>query len=126
MEKLLQDLTFKDGLIPAIIVNAEDDQVLTLCYMNEDALRKTIETGVVHLFRRSKGRLMKKGETSGHTQHLEELRVDCAGNSILLKVHQRVAGCHKGYMSCFYRRYDAANDRWTVEDEKVFDPDDVY
>lgn len=126
MENLLEELTFKNGLIPAVIVNAADNQVLTLCYLNEEALRKTLETGVLHLFRRSKGRLMKKGETSGHTQHLQELRVDCAGNSLVLKVQQRVAGCHKGYMSCYYRRYDADNDLLVEDGTKVFDPDDVY
>lgn len=126
MENLLNELNFKDGLIPAVIVNAEDNQVLTLCYMTEDALRKTLDTGYVHLFRRSKGRLMKKGETSGHTQRLEELRVDCAGNSLVVKVQQNVAGCHKGYMSCFYRRYDAESESLVEDGNKIFDPDEVY
>ena len=126
MKKLLQELNFKDGLIPAVIVNAEDNQVLTLCYLNEKALAKTLETGIVHLFRRSKGRLMKKGETSGHTQHLQELRVDCAGNSLVLKVEQRVAACHKGYMSCYYRRYDEETDSLVVDGDQIFEPDEVY
>lgn len=126
MENLVNELTFKDGLIPAVIVNAEDNKVLTLCYLNEDALQKTLDTGYVHLFRRSKGRLMKKGETSGHTQKVEELRVDCAGNSLVIKVHQKVAGCHKGFMSCFYRLYQPETDTFVDDGNKVFDPDDVY
>lgn len=126
MENLLNELTFQDGLIPAVIVNAASNKVLTLCYLNEAALEKTLETGYVHVFRRSKGRLMKKGETSGHTQEVKELRVDCAGNSLVIKVDQKVAGCHKGYMSCFYRKYQPDDDTFVEDGDKVFDPDDVY
>ncbi|MFP4176014.1 MAG: phosphoribosyl-AMP cyclohydrolase [Planctomycetota bacterium] len=126
MQNLLDQLNFQDGLIPAVIVNVEDNQVLTLCYLNEEAIRRTLETGYVHLFRRSKGRLMKKGETSGHTQQLKELRVDCAGNSLVLKVEQKVAGCHKGYMSCFYRLYQPEDDAFVEDGNRVFDPDEVY
>jgi phosphoribosyl-AMP cyclohydrolase len=124
-EQLFDDLTFKDDLVPAIIQEVSGE-VLTLCYMTREAIEKTLETGIVHLFRRSKGRLMIKGETSGHTQHVKELRVDCAGNSLLLVVEQKVAGCHKGYMSCYYRRYDPETGDYEVTAEKVFDPEDVY
>jgi len=124
-ENLLKELHFKDGLIPAVIVEA-DGQVLTLCYMDEEALRRTLETGQVHVFRRSKGRVMLKGETSGHTQQVQEVRLDCEGNSLLVVVRQNVAACHAGYRSCYYRRYRP--DRGTLEvcEEKVFDPGDVY
>jgi phosphoribosyl-AMP cyclohydrolase len=125
IQNLLQDLTFKDDLIPAIIQEVSGE-VLTLCYMTKEAIEKTLETGTVHLFRRSKGRLMIKGETSGHTQQVKELRVDCAGNSLLLVVEQKVAGCHKGYMSCFYQRFNPETGEYEVTDEKIFDPDSVY
>ncbi|MCD6416868.1 MAG: phosphoribosyl-AMP cyclohydrolase [Planctomycetes bacterium] len=125
MENLLEKLNFKNGLVPAIIV-AEDGQALTLCYMDEEALRKTLDTGEVHVFRRSRGRVMKKGESSGHTQKVMEIRIDCEGNSLLIVVRQRVAACHMGYFTCYYRRYEPAEDSFQVREEKVFDPQDVY
>ena len=126
MENLLNELNFKDGLIPAMIVDAEMGQALTLCYLNREALQETLRSGLVHVFRRSQGRLMKKGETSGHVQEVRELRVDCAGNSLLIAVRQHVAACHTGYRSCYFRRYDQESDTLQVTGEKVFDPDEVY
>lgn len=126
MDNLLKALTFRDGLIPAVIVDASDGQVLTLCYMNREALQRTLETDLVHVFRRSKGRLMLKGETSGHTQRVREIRLDCAGNSLLVAVEQTVAACHAGFKSCYYRRYDPAGDALEEVEERVFDPGDVY
>jgi phosphoribosyl-AMP cyclohydrolase len=125
--KLTERLSFSDrGLVPAIIANVEDKMPLTLCYMNREALEKTLETGRVYVFRRSKGRVMLKGETSGHIQEVKDVRIDCAGNSLLIFVKQRVAGCHKGYMSCYFERYDADKDAFTITAERVFDPDRVY
>ena len=125
--KLMDELHFNDqGLMPTIIVNVEDNQPLTLCYLNKDALAKTLETGKVHVFRRSQGRLMLKGETSGHTQEVQRVFVDCEGKSLLLLIKQHVAGCHKGYMSCYFREYDVAADDFKVAEERVFDPDEVY
>ena len=125
--KLLYSIKFNDqGLVPAIIQNDEDGRVLTLCYMNSDAITKTLETGKVHVFRRSKGRLMLKGESSGHIQEVRDVFIDCEGNSILFRIKQHVAGCHAGYMSCYYRRYDQKSDKLEICEEKVFDPDSVY
>jgi len=127
MQALFETLNFNEkGLIPAIIFDEEAREVLTLCYMDRAALEKTLETGKVHLFRRSRGRLMIKGETSGHVQIVREVRVDCAGNSLLIAVEQRVAACHVGYFSCYYRAWDAEKNDWRVVAEKVFDPDEVY
>lgn len=126
MQNLIASIKWKDGLVPTAITDAETGRFLTLCYLNEQALKKTMETGFVHVFRRSKGRLMLKGESSGHTQEVRELRIDCEGNSLEIRVKQNVAGCHAGYMSCYYRRYDAATDQWVVADERIFDPDKVY
>ncbi|KPK65501.1 MAG: phosphoribosyl-AMP cyclohydrolase [Planctomycetes bacterium SM23_32] len=125
MSALVEELNFKDGLIPAVIV-AADGQVLTLCYMDAEALHKTLETGLVHVFRRSRGRLMLKGATSGHVQRVREVRVDCEGNSLLFVVEQEVAACHVGYRTCYYRRYEADADRLEICEERVFDPEDVY
>ncbi len=126
MENLLKNLTFKDGLVPAVIVDAEDRQLLTLCYMDEDALKRTLSSGKIHVFRRSHGRVMKKGETSGHTQTVKEVRMDCAGNSLEFLVEQKVAACHKGYKSCYFQKYNPETDSFEASGEKIFEPDEVY
>lgn len=127
MMQLFNELQFNDaGLIPTVIQDVTDNQVLTLCYMTREALEKTLETGLVHVFRRSKGRLMIKGETSGHTQAVKEVLIDCEGKSLVIKVGQKVASCHRGYKSCYFRRYRPEDDEFTVEEERVFNPEDVY
>jgi len=125
VENLLKVLRFRDGLIPAVIT-AAGGEVLTLCYMDEEALRRTFETGLVHVFRRSRGRVMLKGETSGHVQRVREVRVDCEGNSLLFAVDQEVGACHVGYFTCYYRRYRPEGDVLEVCEQRVFDPDAVY
>ena len=118
--QLLTNVKFDDkGLIPAVIVDVTDNRVLTLCFMNQDALEKTIETGKVHVFRRSKNRLMLKGETSGHTQSVEEVFFDCEGKSLVIKVKQKVAACHAGYMSCYYRKYNDKTDNIEIIEETL-------
>ena len=125
--QLLTNVKFDDkGLIPAVIVDVTDNRVLTLCFMNQDALEKTIETGKVHVFRRSKNRLMLKGETSSHGQSVEEVFFDCEGKSLVIKVKQKVAACHAGYMSCYYRKYNDKTDNIEIIEEKVFDPEKTY
>jgi len=127
MEEFFENLNFNEkGLIPAIIADADTQQALTLCYMNRAALEKTLETGKVHVFRRSKGRLMIKGETSGHIQLVKEVRVDCADNSLLIAVEQKVGACHMGYFSCYYRAWNAENECWETVESKVFNPEEVY
>jgi len=113
------------GYIPAIIQCADTDRVLTLCYMTEEALAKTLETGYVHLFRRSRGKLMKKGETSGMVQKVVDIAPDCDNNSLLVRVKQKGAGCGYGYYSCYYRVLGADGELHVTE-ERVFDPDEVY
>ncbi len=125
-EKIKSSLKFDaQGLIPSITQDAKTKQVLTLCYINEIALKATIETGFVHLFRRSQNKLMKKGETSGHTQAVRELRPDCEGKSLLILIDQKVAGCHKGYFSCYFEKF-SANGGLEVTDTLIFDPKKVY
>jgi len=124
---LTDNLKFdKTGLIPAVIVDAKTNEALTLCYMNDEALKKTLETGKIHVFRRSKGRLMIKGETSGHIQLVKEVLVDCEGNSLVIKVVQKVAACHAGYYSCYYRRLNPQTGALETVAQRVFDPDKVY
>jgi phosphoribosyl-ATP pyrophosphohydrolase/phosphoribosyl-AMP cyclohydrolase len=88
-------------LLPAIVQDAESGRVLMLAWMNEEALRLTRETGEAHFFSRSRGRLWRKGETSGNTLAVEELRDDCDGDAILLRVRPAGPACHTGSLSCF-------------------------
>lgn len=91
------------GLIPAIVQDARSGAVLTLAYMNEEALRLTLETGETHFWSRSRQQLWHKGETSGNVQRVREVRVDCDADTILLRVDPAGPACHTGEYSCFYR-----------------------
>ena len=122
IEKLNFD---KKGLIPAIIQDYKTGKVLTLCYMNKDALDKTLSEGKVYVFRRSKNRIMLKGETSGNIQAVKEVFVDCADNSLLIKVEQRSAACHEGYFTCYFKQIDKSG-KETIVEKRIFDPKDVY
>lgn len=93
----------ENGLVP-VIAQSTNDEVLTLAYMDEEALRLTISTGLGHYFSRSKGRIRKKGEVSGNLQSVEEIRIDCDGDALLMKVNQQGPACHTGKKSCFYRQ----------------------
>lgn len=126
-EKIKAALKFdaQTGLVPAIIQDAATKKVLTLCYMNEIALKATLEKGFIHLFRRSQNKLMMKGETSGHTQAVKEFRVDCEGKSLLFVIEQKVAGCHKGYLSCYFEQVKPDGSK-EITDPRVFDPEKVY
>lgn len=115
-----------NGLIPVIIQDHVNNDVLVMAYTNRAALEKTIETGKVHTYSRSRGRLALKGESSGHFQLVKEIRTDCDRDVVLIKVEQIVAACHEGYRSCFYRQYDPSAQDWKQIAEKVFDPDAVY
>ncbi len=125
-KKILSRLKFdSQGLIPAIIFDEPSKKVLTLCYMNEIALRATLEKGHIYLFRRSQNKLMMKGETSGHTQKVKEFRIDCEGKSLLFVIEQKVAGCHKGYLSCYFEKIENSGES-KITDTLVFDPAKVY
>jgi Phosphoribosyl-AMP cyclohydrolase len=115
------DLKFSDGLIPVIVQDVENEEVLMMAYMNEEALKRTLDTGKAHYWSRSRGKLWLKGEESGNFQSVREVRVDCDGDTILLKVKQIGGACHKGYRSCFYRRING-----DIVSEKVFEPSKVY
>ena len=126
MDKLLTLLKFDDkGLIPAIIQDEKSGGVLTLCYMNKDALEKTLDEGKIYVFRRSKGRLMLKGETSDCIQRVKSLMIDCEGNSLLFKVEQVKAACHEGYFTCYFRKVDKEG-KVEILGKRIFDPKDIY
>ena len=101
--QVIDDLTFdRDGLVPAIAQSDETGEVLMLAYMNADALRETLESGRVCYWSRSRSRLWRKGESSGHVQHLVELRYDCDNDALLLRVNQSGPACHTNRPNCFY------------------------
>ncbi len=110
-----------DGLVPAVAQDVDTGEVLMLAYVNREALDRTRETGRAHYYSRSREELWEKGATSGHTQSVEEVRVDCDADTLLYLVEQSGGACHTGYRSCFHRTIDGE-----VVGEKVFDPDDVY
>lgn len=114
-----------DGLVPAIAQDAETGEVLMMAYMNEEAWNKTLETGEVHYFSRSRHSLWHKGGTSGHVQKVKSIRLDCDADTILVRIEQLGgAACHKGYRSCFYREIQ---DGEVIECSPiVFDPKEVY
>lgn len=118
------------GLVTAVVADATDNEILMLAYMNAQALQLTIETGIAHYWSRSRNSLWKKGETSGNLQMVEDIRVDCDQDAVLLKV--RVAGkdatCHTGRRSCFYRKVDLQNGKpgLLTMAEPLFDPATVY
>jgi phosphoribosyl-ATP pyrophosphohydrolase/phosphoribosyl-AMP cyclohydrolase len=116
----------KDGLIPAIAQDAGTGQVLMMAYMTREALRRTVETGFAHYYSRSRGRLWKKGEESGHVQRVGEVRLDCDGDALLLRVNQQTAACHLGYRSCFFRRVKKDLSASAPVAEQVFRPEAVY
>ncbi len=94
----------RDGLLAAIIVDADDAAVLMLGYMNDEALRLTQESGTVYFYSRSRQKLWQKGETSGHFLHVEEIQVDCDQDALLVRARPAGPTCHTGRRSCFYRR----------------------
>lgn len=99
-----EDLKKDDkGLVPCVVQDDENEEVLMVAYMNKESFEKTIQTGVMTYWSRSRQQLWVKGETSGHYQYVHELRIDCDNDTLLAKVRQIGAACHTGHRSCFYR-----------------------
>ena len=115
-----------NGLITAISQDADSGQILMVAYMNAEALRLTIETGNAVFFSRSRKKLWKKGEQSGHVQKVRQILVDCDQDSLVLKVEVDAGQCHVGYQSCFYRALKQDVEKLEFIAEKVYDPDETY
>jgi phosphoribosyl-AMP cyclohydrolase len=122
-----------DGLVTAVATDAASGDVLMVAHMNAQALAKTISTGEAWYFSRSRSALWKKGESSGHTQRVVEMRIDCDQDAVWLKVEQVAGACHTGRRSCFYRAVPlgASDDKLRAaklefRDERVFDPNKAY
>ena len=114
-----------DGLVPVVVQDATNGDVLMVAFMNAEALAATRATGLTHFWSRSRGRLWRKGETSGNEQSVESIHLNCDRNSLLISVRQTGAVCHDGYPTCFYHRLEADNSL-LVDRERAFDPADVY
>jgi phosphoribosyl-AMP cyclohydrolase len=122
---MLLDFRKQEGLVPAIVQDAETGEVLMLAYMSPESFEETLRTGNACFYSRSRGKLWRKGEESGNVQQVIEVRIDCDYDTILLKVNQvGGAACHTGYRSCFFRKIEGGS---LIEDgEKIFDPKEVY
>lgn len=116
-----------DGLITAISQDTATGQVLMVAYMNREALDETIESGYGAYFSRSRGKLWRKGEESGHRQKIEQILVDCDQDCLVLKVTVDAGQCHVGYQSCFYRAVKSpADKKLEFIADKVYDPNEAY
>ncbi|MDD1699936.1 MAG: phosphoribosyl-AMP cyclohydrolase [Methanoregula sp.] len=115
------NLKFVDGLIPVIVQDAKSREVLMMAYANDEAVILTQETGYAHYFSRSRRKLWKKGEESGHYQKVLQILTDCDEDCLIYLVEQKGAACHMGYISCFYRTLSGE-----MVGTKVFDPEKVY
>lgn len=100
---ILKEVDFTKGLLPTIVQDFKSGEVLMLAYMNEESLRKTLETGTTWFWSRSRREFWNKGATSGHLQYVKNISIDCDGDTLLIKVDQIGAACHTGNRSCFYR-----------------------
>jgi phosphoribosyl-AMP cyclohydrolase len=119
----IPDLTFdKNGLIPAIIQDAENHEVLMMAYMNRESLERTLSSGYTHFWSRSRKKIWKKGETSGHVQRIRTVFYDCDKDTLLIKVIQKGPGaCHTGHRTCFFTDIEGKE-----TEKKVFSSEDVY
>ena len=106
---MIDDVRFDDrGLVPAVVQDVASGDVLMLAWMNEEAVRRTVESGRTWFWSRSRGELWRKGDTSGHVQHVHDVRYDCDGDALLVRVDQVGAACHTGERSCFFRSLGTA------------------
>ena len=114
-----------DGLVAAVIQDHASGRVLMVGFMNEEAFRRTVETGYATFYSRSRSQLWMKGETSGHRLVVKEIATDCDRDAVLVKVETLGPGvCHEGYESCFFRRLDAG--QWVTSESRTYDPKTVY
>lgn len=119
------DFDKSGGLLPAIVQDWRDGRVLMLGFMNAEAFRKTLETGFVTFYSRSRNKLWTKGESSGHRLMVKAIQTDCDHDAVLVQVEALGPGvCHNGYRSCFYRTWE--NGSWRIAESQTYDPEKVY
>lgn len=112
------------GLVPVIIQDYVNNEILMVAYMNKEALKRTLDSGKTHFWSRSRQQYWQKGEHSGHVQLVREVLIDCDNDALVIKVDQKIAACHTGYRSCFYRKLDG--EEFKVLQTKVFEEKEVY
>ncbi len=123
------NLDFKfnaDGLIPAIVQDSKTNRVLMMAWMNATSIEKTVETGLMHYWSRSRKKLWLKGETSGHTQRVVRWFKDCDADTLLFQVEQTSGACHTGYESCFFQPMNQDGSPAEITEQKIFDPEKTY
>ena len=119
------DYSKLDGLVPAVVQDEATGRVLMVGFMNEEAFRKTVDTGFVTFYSRSRNKLWMKGESSGHKLVVREISTDCDLDTVLVKVEALGPGvCHEGYQSCFFRKLD--KNEWVESEARIYDPETVY
>ena len=127
IDKLINLLDFskiEGDLVPVVTQDIQTNEILMLAFANEEAVRRSMETGYAHYYSRSRRELWKKGETSGHVQEIQRIITDCDSDSLLFKVKQIGAACHKGYDKCFYNEF--VDGKIKIIGKKVFNPEEVY
>lgn len=122
--KILDSLNFEHGLIAAVVRDFEDKEILMVAFMNQEAVMKTLTSGIMHYWSREREEIWQKGEESGNRQKVREVRVDCDCDALLFDVDPEGPACHKGYRSCFYRKVEDGSFSEIMEQE--FDPEKVY
>ncbi len=124
-DKILDQLKFDDkGLIPVILQDFENGEILMFAFMNRESLKMTLESKLATYWSRSRKKLWVKGESSGHTQEVKEVYFDCDNDALLIKIKQNVAACHTGYRSCFFNKIEG--DQVKTVGTKLFEEDKVY
>jgi phosphoribosyl-AMP cyclohydrolase len=121
------ELKFDDkGLIPVVVQDFKTGEVLMVAYMNHEAFSKTLATGRVHFFSRSRNKIWLKGESSGHFQTLREILTDCDRDTLVVRVDQEGGACHLGFRTCFVHKLNELGEISEVTQDKVFDPEKTY
>ena len=123
-QQVMRSLNFKEGLVTAVVREFKSKDVLMVAHMNKEAVLKTLTTGMMHYWSRSRRKLWLKGEESRHYQHVRDVFVDCDGDALLFDVEQIGGACHDGYWSCFYRKVKRGKLVRVLK--KVFNPKKVY
>ncbi|MFX1293754.1 MAG: phosphoribosyl-AMP cyclohydrolase [Promethearchaeota archaeon] len=126
-EQFVNHLNFSkaNGLVVVIAQDWQTNRILMSAFANKEAIIKSLTSGYLHYYSRSRKKLWKKGEISGHLQEIREIFIDCDGDTVLFKIQQKTGACHKGYQSCFFRKLFKSG-RIEIIDEKVFNPSEIY
>lgn len=123
-ERLVKELDFSKGPVTAVVRDWKTKEILMVAHQDQEAVLRTLTTGLMHYWSRSRGTLWLKGETSGHFQEVKGVLLDCDGDALVYEVNQKTAACHKGYYSCFFRRLRGG--KWEIFRKKRFEPEKVY